>query len=243
MSVVQVDQMHKSYGPVEVLKGVSLTVERGGVVALIGRSGSGKSTLLRCLNGLEAIQSGTITIAGHTLGKTGRNLRELRQDVGIVFQSYNLFPHLKAGENVMLAPRIVKGVSRTEARAQAERVLAQVGLADKFDAYPDTLSGGQQQRVAIARSLAMQPKVMLFDEVTSALDPELTGEVLAVMEGLAAAGMTMILVTHEMAFARNVAHQIVLMHQGRIWEEGPPAQMFGDPQTPELRLFLGGGVK
>ncbi len=243
MSVVQVDQVHKSYGPIEVLKGVSLTVERGGVVALIGRSGSGKSTLLRCLNGLEAIQSGTIIIAGHTLGKTGRNLRELRQDVGIVFQSYNLFPHLKAGENVMLAPRIVKGVSRTEARTQAERVLAQVGLADKFDAYPDTLSGGQQQRVAIARSLAMQPKVMLFDEVTSALDPELTGEVLAVMEGLAAAGMTMILVTHEMAFARNVAHQVVLMHQGRIWEEGPPAQMFGDPQTPELRQYLGGGVK
>ena len=243
MSVVQVDQVHKSYGPVEVLKGVSLTVERGGVVALIGRSGSGKSTLLRCLNGLEAIQSGSISIAGHMLDKNARHLRELRQDVGIVFQSYNLFPHLKAGENVMLAPRIVKGVARAEARAQAERVLAQVGLAEKFDAYPDTLSGGQQQRVAIARSLAMQPKVMLFDEVTSALDPELTGEVLAVMEGLAADGMTMILVTHEMAFARNVAHQVVLMHQGRIWEEGPPAQMFGDPQTPELRQFLGGGVK
>jgi len=247
VSVVQVDQVHKSYGPVEVLKGVSLTVERGGVVALIGRSGSGKSTLLRCLNGLEAIQSGRITIAGHTLSskedRAGRHLRELRQDVGIVFQSYNLFPHLRAGENVMLAPRIVKGVGRAEARAQAARVMAQVGLADKFDAYPDTLSGGQQQRVAIARSLAMQPKVMLFDEVTSALDPELTGEVLAVMEGLAADGMTMILVTHEMAFARNVAHQVVLMHQGRIWEEGPPARMFGEPQTPELRQFLGGGVK
>jgi len=243
VSVVQVEQVHKSYGPIEVLKGVSMTVERGGVVALIGRSGSGKSTLLRCLNGLEAIQSGRITIAGHTLSKGGRNLRELRQDVGIVFQSYNLFPHLKAGENVMLAPRIVKGVGRAEARVQAERVLAQVGLAEKFDAYPDTLSGGQQQRVAIARSLAMQPKVMLFDEVTSALDPELTGEVLAVMESLAADGMTMILVTHEMAFARNVAHQVVLMHQGRIWEEGPPGQMFGDPQTPELRQFLGGGVK
>ncbi len=243
MPVVQVDQVHKSYGPIEVLKGVSLTVERGGVVALIGRSGSGKSTLLRCLNGLEAIQSGSISIAGHMLDKSGRNLRELRQDVGIVFQSYNLFPHLKAGENVMLAPRIVKGASRSEARAQAERVLAQVGLAEKFDAYPDTLSGGQQQRVAIARSLAMQPKVMLFDEVTSALDPELTGEVLAVMEGLAADGMTMLLVTHEMAFARTVAHQVVLMHQGRIWEQGPPGQMFGDPQTPELRQFLGSGVK
>ncbi len=243
MSVVRVDQVHKSYGPVEVLKGVSLTVERGGVVALIGRSGSGKSTLLRCLNGLEAIQSGSITIAGHTLNKGGGKLRELRQDVGIVFQSYNLFPHLRAGENVMLAPRIVKGVTRSEARAQAERVLAQVGLAEKFDAYPDTLSGGQQQRVAIARSLAMQPKVMLFDEVTSALDPELTGEVLAVMEGLAEDGMTMLLVTHEMAFARNVAHQVVLMHQGRIWESGPPGPMFDAPQTPELRQFLGSGVK
>jgi len=143
----------------------------------------------------------------------------------------------------MLAPRIVKGATRSEARAQAERVLAQVGLAEKFDAYPDTLSGGQQQRVAIARSLAMQPKVMLFDEVTSALDPELTGEVLAVMEGLAADGMTMLLVTHEMAFARTVAHQVVLMHQGRIWEQGPPGQMFGDPQTPELLQFLGSGVK
>ena len=243
MSVVQVDAVHKSYGPVEVLKGVSLDVQRGGVVALIGRSGSGKSTLLRCLNGLEAIQSGQITIAGHTLDRTRRNLRALRKDVGIVFQSYNLFPHLRAGENVMLAPRIVKGTSRAEARTLAERVLDQVGLLDKFDAYPDTLSGGQQQRVAIARSLAMQPKVMLFDEVTSALDPELTGEVLSVMEALAAEGMTMILVTHEMGFARTVAHKVVLMHQGKIWEEGDPARMFEQPQTPELRQFLGSGVK
>ena len=237
--VVSVEDVRKSYGPLEVLKGVSLSVQRGGVVALIGRSGSGKSTLLRCLNGLEAIQSGRISIAGHVLAQDGRNLRDVRQDVGIVFQSYNLFPHLTAGGNVMLAPRIVKKVARGEARALAERVLAQVGLADKFDAYPDTLSGGQQQRVAIARSLAMQPKVMLFDEVTSALDPELTGEVLQVMEGLAADGMTMILVTHEMAFARNVAQEVVLMHAGRIWEQGPPAALFGDPQTAELRQFLG----
>ena len=243
MSVVQVDAVHKSYGPVEVLKGVSLEVQRGGVVALIGRSGSGKSTLLRCLNGLEAIQSGQITIAGHTLDRARRNLRALRKDVGIVFQSYNLFPHLRAGENVMLAPRIVKGTSRAEARTLAERVLDQVGLLEKFDAYPDTLSGGQQQRVAIARSLAMQPKVMLFDEVTSALDPELTGEVLSVMEALAAEGMTMILVTHEMGFARTVAHKVVLMHEGTIWEEGDPARMFEQPQTPELRQFLGSGVK
>ena len=242
-NVVSVEDVRKSYGPLEVLKGVSLSVERGGVVALIGRSGSGKSTLLRCLNGLEAIQSGRISIAGHVLAQDGRNLRDVRQDVGIVFQSYNLFPHLTAGGNVMLAPRIVKKVPRGEARALAERVLAQVGLADKFDAYPDTLSGGQQQRVAIARSLAMQPKVMLFDEVTSALDPELTGEVLQVMEGLAADGMTMILVTHEMAFARNVAHQVVLMHGGKIWEQGPPAALFSDPQTAELRQFLGANVK
>ena len=242
-NVVSVEDVRKSYGPLEVLKGVSLSVERGGVVALIGRSGSGKSTLLRCLNGLEAIQSGRISIAGHVLAQDGRNLRDVRQDVGIVFQSYNLFPHLTAGGNVMLAPRIVKKVPRGEARALAERVLAQVGLADKFDAYPDTLSGGQQQRVAIARSLAMQPKVMLFDEVTSALDPELTGEVLQVMEGLAADGMTMILVTHEMAFARNVAHQVVLMHAGKIWEQGPPAALFSDPQTAELRQFLGANVK
>ena len=156
-NVVSVEDVRKSYGPLEVLKGVSLSVERGGVVALIGRSGSGKSTLLRCLNGLEAIQSGRISIAGHVLAQDGRNLRDVRQDVGIVFQSYNLFPHLTAGGNVMLAPRIVRKVPRAEARALAERVLAQVGLADKFDAYPDTLSGGQQQRVAIARSLAMQP--------------------------------------------------------------------------------------
>ena len=231
-----VEEVRKSYGPLEVLRGVSLTVPRGGVVALIGRSGSGKSTLLRCLNGLEAIGSGRIRIAGHSLDRE-------RRDVGIVFQGYNLFPHLRAGENVMLAPRIVKGVARGEARALAERVLAQVGLADKFDAYPDTLSGGQQQRVAIARSLAMQPKVMLFDEVTSALDPELTGEVLAVMEGLAADGMTMILVTHEMGFARTVADQVVLMHQGTIWEQGAPEEVFGAPRTAELRTFLGAGVK
>ncbi len=241
--VVLVEEVRKSYGPLEVLRGVSLKVPRGGVVALIGRSGSGKSTLLRCLNGLEAIGSGRIRIAGHALDRERRNLRALRQDVGIVFQGYNLFPHLRAGENVMLAPRIVKGVARGEARALAERVLAQVGLADKFEAYPDTLSGGQQQRVAIARSLAMQPKVMLFDEVTSALDPELTGEVLAVMEGLAADGMTMILVTHEMGFARTVADQVVLMHQGTIWEQGPPGEVFGAPRTAELRQFLGAGVK
>ena len=243
MSQVHVDNVHKSFGAVEVLKGVSLTVEPGQVVALIGRSGSGKSTVLRCINGLEQISKGNITVAGHTLDDDPRHLRALRTDVGIVFQSYNLFPHLSVGENIMLAPRIVKHVARSEARATAEEVLQLVGLAEKFDAYPDQLSGGQQQRVAIARSLAMRPKVMLFDEVTSALDPELTQEVLTVMEQLAEGGMTMLLVTHEMGFARRVAGLTVFMHQGRIWEQGPSEELFANPQTPELRQFVRSDIK
>ena len=238
MSVVSVEGVVKRYGALEVLKGVSLQVETGQVVAIIGRSGSGKSTLLRCLNGLEAIQGGSITVAGHVVDGTGRNLRALRQDVGIVFQSYNLFPHLRVGENIMLAPRVVKRVPAAEAMRVARAVLAEVGLPDKWASYPDNLSGGQQQRVAIARSLAMQPKVMLFDEVTSALDPELTLEVLATLERLAQGGMTMLLVTHEMAFARRIADLVVFMHQGKVWEAGPPAELFGRPQTPELRQFV-----
>ena len=238
MPVVHAEGVVKRYGEAEVLKGVSVSVEAGQVVAIIGRSGSGKSTLLRCLNGLEAIQGGSITVAGHVVESSGKGLRALRQDVGIVFQSYNLFPHLKVGENIMLAPRIVKGIARAEARRIADGVLAEVGLSDKFDAYPDNLSGGQQQRVAIARSLAMQPKVMLFDEVTSALDPELTLEVLAVMERMARQGMTMLLVTHEMAFARNVANTVIFMHHGKVWESGNPKLLFDAPQTPELRQFL-----
>lgn len=243
MPIVRIENIHKHFGQVEVLKGVSLDVEPGQVVAVIGRSGSGKSTMLRCLNGLEAVSSGTIEIAGHKLDSAGQQLRELRKDVGIVFQSYNLFPHLTVGENIMLAPRITKGLSRQEVRAIAEAKLAQVGLAEKFDAYPEKLSGGQQQRVAIARSLAMQPKVMLFDEVTSALDPELTGEVLIVMENLAREGMTMLLVTHEMGFAKSVADVTVFMHQGTVWEAGPSAEMFAAPRTPELRQFIGGSLK
>jgi polar amino acid transport system ATP-binding protein len=242
MPAVIIEDVHKSFGAVEVLKGVSLNVEAGQVVAIIGRSGSGKSTLLRCINGLEASQSGRIVVAGHVLDRNPKHLRELRKDVGIVFQSYNLFPHLSVGENIMLAPRLAKGLGPDETRKLAVDVLAQVGLSDKFDAYPDNLSGGQQQRVAIARSLAMQPKVMLFDEVTSALDPELTGEVLIVMENLAKAGMTMLLVTHEMNFARNVADITVFMHQGRIWESGPSAEIFASPRTPELKAFLSAGV-
>lgn len=243
MSEVIVDNVHKSFGSLEVLKGVSLSVNRGEVFALIGRSGSGKSTLLRCMNGLEKINSGRIEIAGHKVTNDPKALRKLRTDVGIVFQSYNLFPHLTVAENIMLAPKIVKGVAKPDTQQIAKEVLALVGLSDKYDSYPDQLSGGQQQRVAIARSLAMRPKVMLFDEVTSALDPELTEEVLTVMENLAKGGMTMILVTHEMGFARRVATQTIFMHQGKIWEQGPSAQLFADPQTPELRNFVKSDVK
>ncbi|WP_089177348.1 amino acid ABC transporter ATP-binding protein [Bosea sp. AS-1] len=242
MPAVLIEDVHKSYGKLEVLKGVSLSVETGQVVALIGRSGSGKSTMLRCINGLEAFQSGRIEVAGHVVDQDPKRLRDLRKDVGIVFQSYNLFPHLTVGQNIMLSPRITKNVPQAEALALAKEVLAQVGLSDKFDSYPDNLSGGQQQRVAIARSLAMKPKVMLFDEVTSALDPELTGEVLLVMEKLAKGGMTMILVTHEMNFARNVANTTIFMHQGKIWEQGPSKELFANPQTPELQGFVKAGA-
>ncbi|TIL96496.1 MAG: amino acid ABC transporter ATP-binding protein [Mesorhizobium sp.] len=243
MPEVLIDNVHKSFGAVEVLKGVALSVNRGDVFALIGRSGSGKSTLLRCINGLEKINSGRIEVAGHAVGRDPKELRKLRTDVGIVFQSYNLFPHLTVGENIMLAPRIVKLVSKAEAKTTAEEVLGMVGLSEKFDAYPDQLSGGQQQRVAIARSLAMRPKVMLFDEVTSALDPELTEEVLNVLETLARNGMTMLLVTHEMGFARRVATTTIFMHHGKIWEEGPSVELFGRPKTPELQQFIKSDVK
>jgi len=243
MPAVLIDDVYKRFGDLEVLKGVSLNVESGQVVALIGRSGSGKSTLLRCINGLEAINAGRIEVVGHVVDQDPKKLRELRKDVGIVFQSYNLFPHLTVGQNIMLSPRITQNVPQDKAETLAREVLAQVGLSEKFDSYPDNLSGGQQQRVAIARSLAMRPKVMLFDEVTSALDPELTGEVLLVMEKLAKDGMTMLLVTHEMSFARNVASTTVFMHQGKIWESGPSQELFANPQTPELRNFVSAGSK
>jgi polar amino acid transport system ATP-binding protein len=238
MPEILIKDLHKSFGPMHILKGASLTVETGQVVALIGRSGSGKSTMLRCINGLETLDSGSVEVAGHALDANPRQLRALRTDVGIVFQSYNLFPHLTVGENIMLAPTIVKKMARGAARQAAGEALDLVGLGDKFDAYPDQLSGGQQQRVAIARSLAMRPRVMLFDEVTSALDPELTQEVLTVMETLARQGMTMVLVTHEMGFAKRVADLTVFMHQGRIWESGPSAALFAEPKTAELRQFL-----
>lgn len=242
MSIVEAHDVHKSYGPNEVLKGVSFSVEKGQVVAIIGRSGSGKSTMLRCLNGLESIQSGRIEICGHKLDATQKGLRDLRKDVGMVFQSYNLFPHLTVDENIALAPRIVRGLDKDTIAPIVERVLSQVGLLEKRNAYPEQLSGGQQQRVAIARSLAMEPQVMLFDEVTSALDPELTAEVLRVMEQLAASGMTMVLVTHEMEFARRMAHTTIFMHKGKVHEAGESKAIFANPQTAELQQFLSAGA-
>jgi polar amino acid transport system ATP-binding protein len=242
MPIVEINNISKRFGDNQVLKGVSLEVERGQVIAIIGRSGSGKSTMLRCINGLEIINGGSIKVAGHTLTSTPEKLLDLRKDVGMVFQSYNLFPHLTVEENVMLAPRIVKKIPDAKGRETALRVLKQVGLEHKRDAYPEQLSGGQQQRVAIARSLAMEPQVMLFDEVTSALDPELTQEVLKVMEDLAQAGMTMLLVTHEMEFARRMAHITVFMHEGKVWESGPSEAFFSQPQTPEARQFIGAGA-
>jgi polar amino acid transport system ATP-binding protein len=239
MSLVEISALRKSFGSNEVLKGIDLQVAAGEVIAIIGKSGSGKSTLLRCINGLEEFQHGTLTVDGQTLSyKDASSMRALRQKVGMIFQSFNLFPHLSVGKNIMLAPKLVKQTSAADGVAQARKLLARVGLAEKFDAYPDQLSGGQQQRVAIARALAMQPAVLLCDEITSALDPELVGEVLRVVESLAHEGMTLLLVTHEMAFARKVADRVVFMHQGRVHEVGTPAALFGRAQTAELQQFL-----
>jgi polar amino acid transport system ATP-binding protein len=238
MSLVELTDIVKRYGANTVLERVSLKIERGEILAVIGRSGSGKSTLLRCINGLEPIQGGRIVFDGTTVNAPGTDLKKLRQQVGIVFQSFNLFPHFTVERNITLAPRVVKGVSATEAKAIALAVLRRVGLEEKIAAYPDQLSGGQQQRVAIARSLAMAPKLMLFDEITSALDPELTGEVLKTVEDMAREGMTMILVTHEIGFARRVAARLVFMHEGKIWEDGPAADVLAKPKTKELDTFL-----
>jgi polar amino acid transport system ATP-binding protein len=239
MSLVEMTEVTKRFGDVIVLDDVSLTIEPGEIIVIIGRSGSGKSTLLRCINGLEPVQGGSIVVDGVRVNAPGTDLRKLRQQVGIVFQSYNLFPHLSVARNIMLALVVVKRVPDAEAREIARRSLQQVGLEDKLDAYPHQLSGGQQQRVAIARSLAMQPKLMLFDEITSALDPELTGEVLKVLEDMARSGMTMVLVTHEMGFARRVGSRAIFMHRGRIWEQGSASEMLARPSTPELETFLG----
>jgi polar amino acid transport system ATP-binding protein len=238
-SIVSIAGLRKRFGTNEVLKGIDLEVRPGEVVAIIGKSGSGKSTLLRCINGLEEFQEGALQVDGQPL-KHGdaKAMRALRQHVGMIFQSFNLFPHLSVGRNVMLAPTLVKKAASGEAEQRARALLQRVGLADKFDAWPDQLSGGQQQRVAIARALAMQPSVMLCDEITSALDPELVGEVLRVVESLADEGMTLLMVTHEMNFARKVSDRVVFMHAGRIHEMGPPQQLFGAPQTAELKQFL-----
>ena len=239
-AVVRVQDVIKEFGPLRVLDGVGFDVVRGQTVAIVGRSGSGKSTLLRCIAGLETIQGGSIEVCGHAVGRPGSAARaQLRRDVGMVFQSYNLFPHLTVERNITLALMLVKKESKDSARQKAAEVLRLVGLTDKLLAYPEQLSGGQQQRVAIARSLALQPQIMLFDEVTSALDPELTAEVLAVMEDLARRGMTMITVTHEMGFARRVASLLVFMHQGKVWEIGPTAELFANPKTAEFRQFVG----
>ena len=237
--LVSLSSLTKSFGDVAVLKGIDLEVRPGEVVSIIGRSGSGKSTLLRCINQLEQHDGGAIHVAGKLLDGSEMDAAALAQDVGMVFQSFNLFPHKRVGENVMLAPMLVKGVARDIAEREAREMLAKVGLGEKFDAWPSQLSGGQQQRVAIARALAMHPKVLLCDEITSALDPELVGDVLKVLEQLKREGMTLILVTHEMNFARDVGDRVIFMHQGRVHESGDPATLFANPATEELRQFLG----
>ncbi|ODU96460.1 MULTISPECIES: amino acid ABC transporter ATP-binding protein [Thiomonas] len=246
--MVKAEGVHKRFGSVEVLKGISMEVARGEVVCLLGASGSGKSTFLRCINHLEKIDAGRLLVDGELVGyrQIGERLHELhdrdicrhRAEVGMVFQRFNLFGHMTALENIIEAPMMVRKMPKAQATERARELLARVGLADRGSAYPNQLSGGQQQRVAIARALAMSPKLMLFDEPTSALDPELVGEVLDVMKSLARDGMTMVVVTHEMGFAREVADRVVMMHQGKIIESAPPEQFFGAPQHERTRQFL-----
>ncbi|AMY00116.1 amino acid ABC transporter ATP-binding protein [Mesorhizobium ciceri] len=242
--MVEVRGARKSFGAVEVLKGIGLSVDRGQIVAIIGPSGSGKSTLLRSINHLESLDSGEVWLDGVQVNQKlhghafERHINKVRQQMGMVFQHFNLFPHLTVIENISMGPIILKGMTKSDAHALAHSLLSKVGLADKIDAYPSRLSGGQKQRVAIARALAMQPKVMLFDEATSALDPELVDEVNAVMKQLAAEHMTMLIVTHEMRFAGEVADRVLFMDGGVIVEEGPPGDMFRAPQKDRTRSFL-----
>ncbi|MEW6936150.1 amino acid ABC transporter ATP-binding protein [Trueperella pyogenes] len=248
VNMVDVRDVHKFFGDLHVLRGVSFEVPRGSVTTILGPSGSGKSTILRCINVLETIQAGSIRVDGQLMGyrEAGGKLHELtekqvaaqRSRIGMVFQRFNLFPHMTALENIMEAPVQVKGVSKEAAKERAEELLTQVGLADRAGHYPAELSGGQQQRVAIARALAMDPDLILFDEPTSALDPELVGEVLAVMKSLAAAGMTMVVVTHELGFAREVSDQVILMDEGQIVEAGCPSDVFDSPKHPRTKEFL-----
>jgi glutamine transport system ATP-binding protein len=239
--IVTMEHVDKHFGALHVLKDISLTINPGEVVVVIGASGSGKSTLIRCVNGLEPFQGGHIVVDGTTLNPKAGNaaaLRAIRREVGMVFQQFNLFPHLKVKENITLAPIKVRGRPRAEAEQTAMRLLDRVGIGNQADKYPSQLSGGQQQRVAIARALAMDPRLMLFDEPTSALDPEMVGEVLDVMRELAREGMTMIVVTHEMGFAREVADRVIYIHEGEIAEDGKPDEVFDSPQSERTRTFL-----
>ena len=235
---ISVHNLKKNFGKLEVLKDISIEIREGEVVCMIGPSGSGKSTFLRCLNRLEKITSGHVVVDGHPISDPNTNINKVRENIGMVFQHFNLFPHLTVKENITLAPTELKLMGKEEAGRKALELLARVGLADKAEAYPGQLSGGQKQRVAIARSLAMNPDIMLFDEPTSALDPEMVGEVLEVMKQLAADGMTMVVVTHEMGFAREVADRVVFMDDGYIVEEGTPAEVFGNPREERTRSFL-----
>lgn len=235
---ISIRDLRKFYGTYEALRGINLEIEKGEVVCVIGPSGSGKSTLIRCINRLEAFEASSEIRVDGTPVKAGRSLAKVRAEVGMVFQGFNLFPHLTVRENIMLAPRLVRKATREIAIAQADALLARVGIAEQADKYPEHLSGGQQQRVAIARALAMEPQVMLFDEPTSALDPEMVGEVLDVMKSLAGTGVTMVVVTHEMGFASQVADRVIFMDAGEVIEAGPPEQVLGNPQEPRTQNFL-----
>ncbi|KJZ14848.1 MULTISPECIES: amino acid ABC transporter ATP-binding protein [Halomonas] len=239
--IVRIDKLNKHFGSLHVLKNIDLEVAQGEVVVVIGASGSGKSTLIRCVNGLEEFQQGALRVDGNDLkpdGKASQALQTIRTEVGMVFQQFNLFPHLSVRDNVTLAPMKVRGESRDKAEATAERLLDRVGIKDQADKYPTQLSGGQQQRVALARALAMEPRLMLFDEPTSALDPEMIGEVLDAMRELAREGMTMMIVTHEMGFAREVADRVIYIHKGEIVEQGKPEEVFDNPQNERTQSFL-----
>lgn len=237
--MIRIENLHKRFGELEVLKGIDLRIQPGEVVCVIGPSGSGKSTILRCINRLEEPTSGLIAVDGHDVMDPATDINAIRSETGMVFQQFNLFPHMSVLDNVTLGPIKVRGAARAEAEEMGLALLKKVGLADKAKKFPDQLSGGQKQRVAIARSLALRPKVILFDEPTSALDPELVGEVLEVMRQLAREGMTMVVVTHEMGFAKDVADRVIFVDEGRIQEDAPPGEFFSNPKNPRLRDFLG----